>query len=87
MARLIDADELKNAFGYAPIELLVDREWILHQIDSAQTVDAVPIVRCKDCMFWHDDGIITTCDVNIGHGFAENWFCADGKRKGGEHDA
>ena len=45
MARLIDADVLMNeansdgAYGY------VDAK----QIDEAPTVDAVKIVRCKDC--------------------------------------
>ena len=45
MARLIDADVLLNeansdgAYGY------VDAK----QIDEAPTVDAVKIVRCKDC--------------------------------------
>ena len=42
------------------------------------------LVRCKDCKHWHDDGIITTCDKNVGNGFKADWFCADGEPKDGE---
>lgn len=45
------------------------------------TVDAVEVVRCKDCRFWHNDGIMTTCDRMIGNGYEANWFCANGERK------
>ena len=33
-------------------------------IDSAKTVDAVPVVRCKDCKYAHmtDDGYTKYCD-------------------------
>lgn len=39
------------------------------------------IVTCKDCKHWHDDGIMTTCDKNIGHGFPKDHFCSDGERR------
>ena len=45
------------------------------------TVDAVEVVRCKDCRFWHNDGIMTTCDRLFGNGYEANWFCANGERK------
>lgn len=41
----------------------------------------VEIVTCKDCKHWHDDGIMTTCDKNIGNGFPRDYFCAYGERK------
>jgi len=41
----------------------------------------IEIVTCKDCKYWHDNGIITTCDKNIGNGFPRDYFCADGERK------
>ena len=44
-------------------------------------VDAVKVVRCKDCRFWHNDGIMTTCDRLFGNGYEANWFCANGERK------
>lgn len=45
------------------------------------TVDAVEVVRCRNCRFWHNDGIMTTCDRMIGNGYEANWFCANGERK------
>lgn len=39
------------------------------------------LVRCKDCKFWNNNGIITKCEKHIGNGYPGDWFCADGKRK------
>lgn len=44
----------------------------------------VEIVTCKDCKHWHDDGIMTTCDKNIGNGFPRDYFCADGEMESEE---
>lgn len=41
----------------------------------------VEIITCKDCKYWHDDGIITTCNQNIGYGFPSNHFCADAEKR------
>ena len=41
----------------------------------------VEIVTCKDCKHWHDDGIMTTCDKNIGNGFPRDYYCADAERR------
>lgn len=51
MARLIDADELKTAMDEC---IYSDRDrfstgYAKSFIDNAPTVDAVPVVRCKDC--------------------------------------
>lgn len=45
--RLIDADEL-TVIEYGGIKF-VPKEFI----DEAPTVDAVPVVRCKDCVEWN----------------------------------
>lgn len=48
-------------------------------IEKAPAVDAVPVVRCKDCQHWHHSG---WCKL-IGQEF-DRWpgyYCADGKRK------
>ena len=50
--RLIDADELKmNMFAYAPPEMIWDHGDIDHKINEMPTIDAVPVVRCKDCKY------------------------------------
>ena len=54
MSRYIDADALKKRVS----ELIVPdwtRTLILSWLDSEPTVDAVPVVRCRDCLWRHDD--------------------------------
>ena len=68
--RLIDADAIikeanaDGAYGY------VDA-W---QIADAPTIDAVEVVRCKDCKYFKT----RLCENEDNY---DNWFCADGERK------
>lgn len=50
--RLIDADALLDDCTFSSKEL---ETFIREFINDAPTVDAVPVVRCKDCKWW--DGI------------------------------
>ena len=76
--RLIDADALikeacaEGAYGY------VDAE----QIADAATVDAVSVVRCKDCIHSYDDlgGLCCTCGPYVDCVVQPEFYCADGKR-------
>ena len=71
--RLIDADAIikeanaDGAYGY------VDA-W---QIADAPTIDAVEVVRCKDCKYFKT----RLCENEDNY---DNWFCADGERKDGD---
>ena len=48
--RLIDGDGLWERLNYEPWEHNADRDEIaLPIVNAAPTVDAVPVVRCKDC--------------------------------------
>lgn len=56
--RLIDADALKrNRIGYS---VQIDKytgKWpcvLLHEIGEAPTIDAVVVVRCKDCRWYNN---------------------------------
>ena len=81
--RLIDTDTLDPRLSRdaTPYFTLCD-------IENAPTVDAVPVVRCKDCRKWHDPhecpmfaleaGDYTTADGN--------GFCDYGERKYDETD-
>ena len=75
--RLIDADKLKEKFvGYDAenwIQISMDR-YALKAIDEAPTVDAVPVVRCKDCKNKED------CQWYYYSG-REDGFCAWAERK------
>jgi len=44
--------------------------------------DFFPVItRCKDCKYWHDDGIITTCEKHIGNSIPREHFCSWGEEK------
>lgn len=52
-------------------------EQFLTDIENCATIDAVPVVRCRECKWrtvldtaWHPCTEMSTND---------NWFCADGK--------
>ena len=54
-------------------------------LDLAPTVDAVPVVRCKDCLASSADGWVC-CGSGMmpEHGTFPHLFCSDGKRKDGD---
>lgn len=78
--RLIDADELMEKYHKTPVW----DSWV--EINNAPTIDAVPVVRCKDCK--HE---ISTADIRARTG--SYWcnyklqpcdaddFCSYGERK------
>lgn len=87
--RLIDADETVNEiaeliaheWGYEGIEEDVKRIF-----DEQQTVDAVPVVRCKDCEHKHinyfaKESMIVYCTL---HDMSKQYddFCSYGERRG-----
>ena len=83
MTRLIDADTLE--YGSASTGEYVFEYGPKYQIDNAPTIDAVPVVRCKDCEWrnWETNG----CDRNpCVEPWFENDFCSYGERKDKEAD-
>lgn len=81
--RLIDADELESLF----VEQIKRESDIMDAFDDAlqdtPTVDAVPVVRCKDCKhLWRDlAGPFCGC----GRGLREIYydtFCSYGEKRG-----
>lgn len=86
MSRYIDADALKKRVS----ELIVPdwtRTLIRSWLDSEPTVDAVPVVRCGECIHRYVDGEnvrFNVCELNHNKVQADDWYCADGKRKDNE---
>lgn len=83
MARLIDADALMRK----AVEKFYITNYFLHisaMIEDAPTIDAEPVVRCKDCKCWTEWSNGTgSCSR-----FALDWigtdaddFCSMGERK------
>ena len=86
--RLIDADALKEyaTGGVTSVVLLT-----LAEIDNAPTVDAVPVVRCKDCKYNSEHKAIGEDGLWCDYWAIdpdENDFCSYGERReDGEDDA
>lgn len=91
--RLIDADDLKKTWykehNIEPGEsgaMFVGNNELPKFIDRARTIDAVPVVRCKDCK--HCEYASNRIPVEqawvcykLGIDVEQDWFCADGERK------
>ena len=87
MARLIDADAAKlTANDYAMFRCqlggLVD---VVEFLNDMPAVDAVPVVRCKDCIYSYEEFGFIHCtfgpygDCKV----PSQFYCAEGKRKRG----
>lgn len=54
--RLIDADEAIINFGFEWDDIPPTREEFVRFLKKQPTVDAVPVVRCRDCQRWKPSG-------------------------------
>lgn len=87
--RLIDADEMTAKFKrmLAPSFIHSTIGSILFAcINNEPTIDAVPVIRCKDCKYWWKENSLCThnkhCDGNLCmHECTADDFCSDGERK------
>lgn len=71
--RLIDADALPKYTGYA-----LSADEVATAVENAPTVDAVSVVRCKDCKWWNSNK--ETC-IEIGGLWRSSDFCSWGERR------
>ena len=96
--RLIDADALKQTFC-AECDRSIkcdDCDIDYHFEYLAPTVDAVPVVRCKDCK-WYKEGselypmrfcyrLKNDDGFPVGYNWADNDFCSHSERREDETD-
>ena len=93
--RLIDADKFILVLMDASLSS-VDEDTILDLLDSVPTVDAVPVVRCKDCKHstlpseltqrYGKPGTLTCHNMHAPsnrRNVGSNDFCSYGERKDG----
>ena len=94
--RLIDADALQNIL--LPITTALEHEYgslggavsgCMKHIDNAPTVDAVPVVRCRECKYrfknnGHSKAGCPIIDANIW--MDDDDFCSHGERKEGANN-
>ena len=93
--RLIDADTLLKHSGIFEVKarargcgnsiLNLAKAWLWNEVNIAPTIDAVPVVRCRECKWWQEDDDIGHCDNPDG---LDNYvkpedFCSYGERKEG----
>ena len=86
MSRLIDADALKTKAIRCETFKLTDVPVFLKavgtkEIDRAPTIDAMPVVRCKDCAVPHNK--YTGCPKLNGLVTPPDFYCPFGERKEG----
>lgn len=84
--RLIDVDEAIINFGFEWDDIPPTREEFVRFLKKQSTVDAVPVVRCRECMYWQSGEnqsekweYCTFHKIEIG----PHSFCSYGKRKEG----
>lgn len=75
--RLIDSDKFILALMDASLSS-VDEDTILDLVDSIHTVDAVPVVRCRDCKY--RDGTPGQPNILCAQ-MHEDDFCSYGERR------
>lgn len=95
--RLVDADNARECFGGDGVTGAV----MQRMFDSLPTIDAVPVVRCRECKYYHAD--TGWCDqlsyFQTSDGepcspaesmdwkmFQENDYCSMGQRKEADHE-
>ena len=99
MSRLIDANEVIKAIlaerDKIPYELVSEKPFkhgnsmrggirkALRCIEQAQIVDAVPVVRCRECKHHHDCGAHFCDALGMDYPDDSEFFCAYGERKEG----
>lgn len=62
----------------------IERE-LLDAICDSPTIDAIPVVRCRDCVHYNTTGYgagLGWCEgAVVSTGVWDNFYCADGERK------
>lgn len=84
--RLIDADEAIINFGFEWDDISPTRDEFVAFLKKQPAIDAVPVVRCKDCIRRYDTDECPMCFLIEGKYYEytnENGFCDRGERKEG----
>lgn len=91
--RLIDADALgvgRCSKDILPAAYCAGWNGLIELIEKAPTIDAVPVVRCKDCKFgdWDSEPNDAMVCMRTKDGFwrSGNDFCSFGERKDGDRN-
>lgn len=75
--RLIDADALKKAIDLP----FLDNTRLGKIINDAPTIEAEPVVRCKECRYWNSKTDMTYCDRLAWVGTEKDDYCSFAERR------
>ena len=82
MPRLIDADDLLMDNSWDFYDENGNRNGACIAVENAPTVDAEPVVRCKDCIYYGDHGDEKmACAMMILYPNKPTDYCSLGERK------
>ena len=81
--RTIDVDEAIINFGFEWDDIPPTREEFVRFLKKQPTVDAVPVVRCRECKYHHDRGTHFCDALGMDCPDDSEFFCSYGKRKEG----
>lgn len=77
--RLVDADNARECFGGDGVTGAV----MQRMFDSLPTIDAVSVVRCRECKYHKP---IDYCTKHKQTGWFDDNFCSYGERREATHD-
>ena len=97
MARLIDADAIIDFIDMGhtrnPLETCFSERDVVDMLESASTVDAVEVVRCRDCKHYrpqkksaHWENRANYCNRVVTIKVQPDDFCSYGERKEGDDE-
>lgn len=91
MSRLIDADNLdftfdRRCFSEGDTQYVRGADDAIGVVNNAPTIDAVPVVRCRECIYATRPGDnLVYCD-NFERDMMPDDFCSVGERKEADHE-
>ena len=78
--RLIDVDEAIINFGFEWDDIPPTREEFVRFLKKQSIIDAVPVVRCRECKYHNKP----TCPMRLSFNWTkDDDFCSYGERKEG----
>lgn len=90
VSRLIDADNLdftfdRRCFSEGDTQYVRGADDAIGVVNNAPTIDAVPVVRCRECKYWLGEHV---CDLDCNHEThtGPDDFCSRGQRKEADHE-
>ena len=81
MGKLIDGDKLISTLVWGHYGLGKELQTVQKAIDDMRGVDAVPVIRCRECKHWQCDDCGSYCDELGIFSTDMNSYCSYAKRK------